>query len=101
MSLQNNGNMILGAANNSTGWSEYNPYTGQLTKHNEVDAQQQYVLSCAGEEDWAYFQVGQTGSNKLYAIRKSDDSTVLLFSCPTYTRFDLRVMRQGVYVGFT
>jgi hypothetical protein len=101
MALQNNGNMILGAANNSTGWSEYNPYTGQLIKHNEVDPQQQYVLSCAGEEDWAYFQVGQTGSNKLYAVRKSDDSTVLLFSCPTYTRFDLRVMRQGVYVGFT
>lgn len=82
--------IYFGASSGDTYWSEYDPKTGTLWKHKAVDTQNDYVQKIAGDSLWAYFQVGQRNNTiKLFAVRKSDDSTVELFHITSASAFQL------------
>lgn len=99
-SLGNDNNMYFGASSGGTYWCMYNPYTKVLTTYPEIDPQQSYVLTIAGDTDWVYAQVGQY-NNSLYAIRKSDGFKKKMFSISAATRFNLKNTTTGkVYVSF-
>jgi hypothetical protein len=95
-----NNHVYFGASSGGTFWAEYNPATGIVTQHPEVYQGHQYVLSITGDNDYAYAQTGQDNDIRLYSIRKSDNQTTLLFKITNSTRFNLRQLREGVYVSF-
>jgi hypothetical protein len=95
-----NNHVYFGASSGDVYWSEYNPATNTLTQHPSIYGGHQYVLSITGDDNYAYAQTGQQGDIRLYSIRKSDNLTTLLFKIPNTTRFNLRQLREGVYVSF-
>lgn len=100
MSLGRDNHIYFGGSSGGTFWSEYDPCTKLLTKHKAIDPNNDYVLSIMGDSAWVYAQVGQRYSNDIWAIRKSDDYKVRLFSIPNTTRFNVEVRRDAVAISF-
>ena len=100
LSLGLDNHVYFGASSGGTFWCEYDPRTGKLTKHPEIDEQNNYVLTIMGDTSWIYAQVGQRKSIDMWAVRKEDDYKIKLFSIPNNTRFNTSVRKDGINIQF-
>ena len=71
-----------------------------MTKHPEIDEQNNYVLTIMGDTSWIYAQVGQRHSIDMWAVRKEDNYKIKLFSIPNNTRFNTSVRKDGISIQF-
>lgn len=94
-----NNNIYFGSSSGGTYWSEYDLHKKTFIKHKLIDADNDYLLSIAGDKDYVYAQTGQRKAINLWAINKKTDEKKLLFSIPNNTRFNLNAFENGVYVS--
>ncbi|QEC65886.1 hypothetical protein FRZ67_00680 [Panacibacter ginsenosidivorans] len=95
------GHIYFGASGGSTCWSEYDPVTKEMKKHPSVDADDDYLLSIAGDDDYAYMQTGQRKSINLWSVNKRTNEKKLLFSVSNKTRYNLSAYTDAVYVSIS
>jgi hypothetical protein len=100
LSLGLDNHVYFGASSGRTFWSEYDPKTGSLIKHEAIDPKNNYVLAIMGDTSWIYAELGQRNSIDMWAVRKVDDYKVKLFSIPNNTRFNTHVLKDGISIQF-
>jgi hypothetical protein len=93
------GHIYFGGSGGTTCWSEYDPVTKEMKKHPVVDANDDYLLSIAGDNDYAYMQTGQRKSINLWSVNKRTNEKKLLFKVPNNTRYNLSAHTDAVYVS--
>ncbi|MEP6846830.1 MAG: hypothetical protein ABI861_12540, partial [Panacibacter sp.] len=98
-SLAADGNLYLGGSSGGTYWSEYDPVKATFKKHPVVDAENDYVLSIAGDADYVYLQTGQRKNIRLWAVNKRTDEKKILFTVPNTTRISLGTFNDGIYAA--
>jgi hypothetical protein len=98
-SLGRDGKIYFGGSSGGTYWSSYDPLTKKLDKHPEIDPQNDYVLSIAGDTNFVYAQTGQRNSVQLWSIRKKDEFKKMLCKITNRSRIDMRTFTDGIYVS--
>jgi hypothetical protein len=98
-SLGRDGNLYFGGSSGGTYWSVYNIQNETFEKHPPVDSNNDYVLSIAGDSDFAYLQVGQRRAITLWSVNKQTNEEKILFTVTNTTRISLNVYNDGIYAG--
>jgi hypothetical protein len=88
------GNMHFGASSGDTYISYYDRQADSIIKYPAIYPPNSYVMMIAGDTDFIYSVTGQAGY-QLWAQRKSDDSTKMIFSVPSSGNIALGNLREG------
>jgi hypothetical protein len=99
-SLGRDGHIYFGAMVGHTYVSEYIPASGKWIEYPYMDPVNNYTLTIAGDSDYIYAQTGQFNSVQLWAMKKSDSSTKLLFRITNLSRINLSARKEGIYASF-